>query len=112
MNRRFGRPTTETAGRGQTIQLNFERATKIDHVILMEDISQGERVKDYSLEAMVGGDWEQLKRGRVIGHKQIIRFDPIEITAVRLQVKQSEGEPIIRKLAVYRVQPTASPLPR
>jgi len=110
INRRFGRPITETAGRGQTIQLNFERATRIDHVILMEDIRQGERIKAYSLEAMVGGDWKQLKQGRVIGHKQIIRFDPIETTAVRLQVKQSEGEPTIRKLAVYRVQPTTAPV--
>ena len=102
IQRRFGRAIGETSGRGRTLRLSLERATTIDHVVVMEDIREGERIKDYAVEALVGGSWKTLKQGRVIGHKQIIPFDPIETTAVRLDVRRSEGEPLIRKLAIYR----------
>lgn len=102
IQRRLGRAISETTGRGHNLRLNLERATTIDHVVVMEDIREGERIKEYTIEVLVGGGWRQVKHGRVIGHKQIVRFDPMEATAVRLQVQQSEGEPLIRKLAIYR----------
>ena len=62
-----------------------------------------DRVKDYTLEVLTGNDWKEVHHGQVIGHKQIIRFDPIEASAVRLRLNRAEGEPLIRKLWIGRV---------
>ena len=73
----------------------------IDHVTLMEKITDGERVREYVVEGKVGGQWQKIGGGTCIGHKRIERIKPIEVTAVRLNVIQSVGTPLIRKLAVY-----------
>ena len=103
IRRRFGKAIAETAGQGDHVDLDLGKPTVIDHVITMEDIAQGERVREYVLKGKVGGEWKELCRGTAIGHKRIDHFAPMEVTKVRLTVEKSEGEPVIRKLAVYNV---------
>jgi hypothetical protein len=61
-------------------------------------------------EAMLGGEWKLLFKGQSVGHKRIERFDPVEVTKVRLRCLQSIAELLIRKLAVYHVEPPTTPL--
>ncbi|HOS92531.1 MAG TPA: alpha-L-fucosidase, partial [Armatimonadota bacterium] len=68
-----------------------------------EDIRQGERVREYVVEGLVGTEWRELCRGSAIGHKKIDRFPPVEVAGIRLRCLESAGDPIIRKLAAYRV---------
>jgi alpha-L-fucosidase len=103
IRRRFGRSLAETSGRGGTVTLKLEAATTIDHAILMEDIRAGERVREYVIEGRTDRGWTELARGESIGHKRIERFDPVSVVAVRLRTLRSAAAPIIRKLAVYRV---------
>jgi len=72
----------------------------------MEDIAQGERVREYVVEAYVDGlfrDWEwfELCRGSCIGHKRIHLVAPFESTAIRVRVKEAVGEARIRSFALY-----------
>lgn len=106
IERRFGKSLAETGGRGDVVELPLGGPTLIDHVIAMEDIRQGERARDYLVEGLVNGDWAEVWRGGVIGHKRIMRVAPVELSAVRLRCLQSDGEPIICKLAVYNTGAT------
>lgn len=101
IKRRFGKSIAETSGQGREVVLSLDRPTIIDHVLSMEDIHQGERVRDYVIEGRVGARWFKLCEGTAIGHKKIDRIKPVTVAAVRLQCRKSAGEPIIRKLAVY-----------
>lgn len=76
-------------------------AQTVDHVVLMEDIAQGERVREYLVEGFVNGAWRELSKGTCISHKKIDRFNPVTVTKLRLRVTKSVAEPIIRKFAVY-----------
>jgi alpha-L-fucosidase len=105
IRRRFGQSIAETSGRGDVVELELPKATTIDHVITMEDIAAGERVRAYLLEGLVDGSWQTLARGTAIGHKKIDRFAPVAATRVRWRCEQSAAEPLIRKLAAYRVTP-------
>ena len=69
----------------------------------MENIVEGERVREYVIEGLVSGQWKELSRGTSIGHKKIDQFAPTEVSKVRLRVVKSAGEPQIRKLAAYAV---------
>jgi alpha-L-fucosidase len=103
IKRRFGVSLAETRGRGQTVELSLHPPTVIDHVITMEEIAHGERIREYQIEAAVNGNWRVLCNGLSIGHKRIDRFEPVEASKIRLRCLKSVGEPLVRRLAVFNV---------
>jgi alpha-L-fucosidase len=107
IKRRFGKSLAETHGEGDAVELALEKPATIDHVIIMERIADGERVREYVVEGMTNGEWKELCRGISIGHKRIERFEPVEVSRVRLRCTKSVAEPLIRKLAVYNVSAPA-----
>jgi alpha-L-fucosidase len=103
IRRRFGKSIAETSGKGELVELDLGRPTRSDHVITMENIAEGERVREYAIEGLVSDQWKELCRGTSIGHKKIDQFAPTEMSKVRLRIVKSAAEPLIRKLAVYAV---------
>ncbi|HOZ47180.1 MAG TPA: alpha-L-fucosidase [Candidatus Hydrogenedentes bacterium] len=103
VRRRFGTSLAETSGHGDVVELPLSQPTVIDHVILMENIAEGERVREFVVEGLVGGEWQRLCGGQSVGHKRIDRFDPVEASSVRFRCLASVAEPMVRRLAVYRV---------
>jgi alpha-L-fucosidase len=103
IRRRFGKSLAETSGRGQLVELTLPKSTVIDHAIVMEQIAEGQRVRQYVIEGFVDGKWRELCRGQSIGHKRIERFAPVAAAKIRLRITESVAEPLIHKLAVYHV---------
>jgi len=101
IRRRFGSSVAETHGSGKSLTLSLPSAARIDHVILQEDSSAGQRVRAYHLEARVQGNWQMLGAGTAIGHKRIQPVTPAVVDAVRLIATESVGQAAIRRLAVY-----------
>jgi alpha-L-fucosidase len=101
VRRRFGRSIAETAGSGDTVTLELPRARFLDHVILMEDLEGGERVRRFEVEARTGGNWVPIARGTAIGHERILPIPRARLSAVRLRVLESVGAPRLRRLAVF-----------
>lgn len=104
IRRRFGKSIAETSGNGPIVELAFSKPTRIDHVITMENIVEGERVREYAIEGLAGGEWKELARGTSIGHKKIDQFGSTEVSKLRWRCLKFEAEPRIRKLAAYLVQ--------
>jgi alpha-L-fucosidase len=101
VRRRFGPAVGETGGSGPRIVLSFENATRVDHVILQEELSQGERVRAWKLDGFAFGHWRRLGEGSAIGHKLIHPVPPDGYTILRVTVTQSAGLPVVRRLAAY-----------
>ncbi|HUT56419.1 MAG TPA: alpha-L-fucosidase, partial [Phycisphaerae bacterium] len=106
VRRRFGKPVAETEGQGDTVELTLPAPAIIDHVVTMEDIREGERVREYAIEGWSAARWQPLCKGTAIGHKKIGQFAPIEVLRIRLRCTQAAGTPHIRKMALFR---TATP---
>ena len=101
IRRRFDRSVAETSGQGEVVELALKKPARIDHVVSMEQIAEGARVREYIVEGQIGTGWRELCRGTSIGHKKIDRVAPVDVSAVRLKSTRSVAAPLIRKLAIY-----------
>ena len=102
LQRRYGKALLETSGRGTLITAQPSAPVTIDAVVTMEDISQGERISSYVIEGLIDERWKILAAGSAIGHKKIDRLEqPTTVVAVRLRVLESDGEPIVRRVALH-----------
>jgi len=106
IKRRFSHPLASSSGKGNQIRLDLPSLLKIDHIILQEDIKQGERVRNYTIEVLVKGKWIELLRGQSIGHKRIHQFEEIEVSKLRLTITDAIAEPMILNFSVYNSQAT------
>ncbi len=104
IRRRFGTPVAETKGEGDTVELVLKTPAQIDHVMIMEDLAQGERIRAYEIEGLVPGNtWQKLCDGVSIGHKRIQQFNRTEVAKIRIRSTKAIAPPKIRRLAVFNV---------
>ncbi len=103
LRRRFGKAVAETSGTGTALELALPQPQRIDHVVLQEQIAQGERVRQYIIEGLTSGEdnWQELAKGQSIGHKWIHQFAPVKVAKIRLRVTASTAEPNIRRMACF-----------
>ena len=89
--------------------IDFGKPTVFNRFLAEEDIALGQRVKKFTLEALVDGKWQSLKDALVengdglttIGHRRIICFPTIKATKLRFTITDAKAEPIIKKMGVY-----------
>lgn len=92
------------------VNVQWKKPMAFNRFLVEEDIALGQRVKKFTLEALVDGQWQPLRDMLVedgkdglttIGHRRIICFPTVKATQLRFTVEDSKAEPIIKKLGVY-----------
>lgn len=102
IRRRFGKAAASTRGEGELIELDLTRNRKVNHVVIMEDISHGERILEYKVENLAAnGEWQTLCTGQSVGHKRIEQFPAVATSMIRLRITRAKATPFIRELAAY-----------
>ena len=99
--------------------LDIKEGESFNHFVAEEDIRYGQRVKKFSLEALVDGQWQSLKDELVedgdglttIGHRRIICFPTVKATKLRFTITASRAEPVIKKLGVYHASELSPDIP-
>jgi alpha-L-fucosidase len=95
--------------KGTETVIDFGKPTSFNRFVAEEDIRQGQRVKKFSLEALVDGEWQPLRDALVegsdglttIGHRRIVCFPTVNATKLRFAVTDSKAEPIIKRTSVF-----------
>lgn len=103
IKRRFENPLASTSGIGKKVTLKLEKPAAINHIIIQEDISKGERIRSYEIEGFVDGKWKVLATGESVGHKRIEQIKNIEVSRLRIKVLKAVREPQIKNLSLYFV---------
>ncbi|MCB0732327.1 MAG: alpha-L-fucosidase [Ignavibacteriae bacterium] len=102
LNTRFGNPVASTKFIGNSVELKIsENPVIINNIIIQEDISKGERVRKYYIEALVNGSWKIITDGISIGHKRIHKIDNVKTTKIKLNITEYSDEPVIKNFSVY-----------
>ncbi len=101
ISRNFGAAIASTSGSGKEILLNLKGSAEISYIVLMEDISRGENIREYRLSGLQNGKWKQIAAGTCIGHKRIEVIKKESYSAVKLEVLKSSGTPELKSIACY-----------
>lgn len=104
INRRFGSPLVKTSGAEKSLTLKLPRKQSVNYCIIQEDITKGERIRSYEIEAKVNGKWQTVCTGESVGHKRIEKFTPLVTTELRLTILQSIALPEIISFSVYSTE--------
>jgi len=108
IRRRFSNPisaaVTPTAN-GCEINLTEERL--INHIVLREDLRQGEKIKSFEIYARGGRIYNKVMiySGKYVGHKRIVTFPPIKASEVIVAVNAEDGFQLLEPRVFY-VKPT------
>jgi alpha-L-fucosidase len=103
IKRRFSNLLAAISGKGNQLKINLKDNQEINHIILQENIANGERVRKFVLKGKTSDGWQTIFEGSCIGYKFIHQFDNLKVSEVRLTVLESKGEPQIQKLEVFNV---------
>ena len=95
--------------KGLTTTISFRRPTDFNRFVAEEDIALGQRVKKFTLEALVDGAWlpltdELAEDGdglTTIGHRRIICFPTVKASKLRFTIVDTKAEPVIKKIGLY-----------
>ncbi|QJW89778.1 alpha-L-fucosidase [Spirosoma taeanense] len=87
--------------RNASLTIDFNRPTAFNRFLVQEPIRLGQRVKSFTVEALVDGSWKEIARETTIGYKRILRFPTVQATKLRLTILDAKGAPLISNLEVY-----------
>lgn len=104
IRRRFSDPVASTSGTGRKIELRLNESQQVNHVILQEDITKGERIRRYAVQARTNGRWETVCHGQSVGNKRIQQFDTVTCKRLRLVIDEARAEPRVSNFAVFSVK--------
>lgn len=101
IRKNFSDPLVKVKGRGNEFVVKFKSPQSVSYIVIMEDISKGERIREYILSGLSDGNWISLGKGSCVGHKRIETVRHGMFSAVRLEITRSEGTPMIRSFSCY-----------
>ena len=101
IKKNFSKPIASTSAKGDQIVLSFDNPQNISNIIIQEDITMGQRVRAYSIQAYTKGHWKIIAKGESIGHKRIHPIQPTEVEQLKLVIDQKTLPPIIEQFSVY-----------
>lgn len=104
IKRRFSNPVGKTSGRGNQIEIELPIKQVINHIIIQEDIKNGERIRKYEIQAFINGKWKTIAEGSCVGQKRIQKFDSVSTNKIRLVVSESLASPQIKNFSVFNVE--------
>lgn len=101
---RFHKSIAETSGRGKQIVLKLSnQPVKVNTVILMEELTKGEKIRKYRIDAWLNGQWKALCDGISVGHKRIQNFETVRTSKLRFICLQSDQPPTVKRFAAFNV---------
>lgn len=98
---KFSKKLGSASGKGNVLTISFKSPQQVNYIVLQEDISKGECIREYNLYGKEKGEWKPLSQGFSVGHKRIEILKGKVYSGIKLEITKSEGKPIIRKLECF-----------
>lgn len=84
-----------------TLEINLGQPARFNRFAVQEYIRLGQRVKSFTVDALLNGTWKELAAGTTIGYKRILRFATVTAGKLRLRITAGKACPLIAGTGVY-----------
>jgi len=92
-----------------SLTIDFGKPTKFNRFLAQEYIRLGQRVKSFTVEAWIDGNWKELAKATTIGYKRILRFPSVTATKVRFNITDAKNCPVISNIGIYNAPQILTP---
>ena len=92
---------TDDGVNSATLTIDFGKPTTFNRFLIQEPIKLGQRIKSFTISALVNGEWKELGKGTTIGYKRILRLSTVKATQLRLNITDSKGGILISNIGIY-----------
>ncbi len=97
---KYAHPVAKKVNQGKLVHITFDVPQQLSRIVVMEDISKGERIREYNLYGKENGAWKLLSTGSSVGHKRIEVVEGV-FQAVKFEVTKADGKFFLKELACY-----------
>lgn len=101
--------TTDDSVTTASLTIDFGRPTTFNRFMAQEYIRLGQRVKSFTVEANIAGDWQEVASATTIGYKRILRFPTVEASKLRFTITGSKACPVISNIGIFNVPQILTP---
>ncbi|HEX3010042.1 MAG TPA: alpha-L-fucosidase [Bacteroidales bacterium] len=84
-----------------TLEIDLKKEQTVKYIVLQEYIKLGQRVKKFTVEVMQNNNWVKVADETTIGHKRILKIDPVKTSKVRVSILDSRACPLLSNIEVY-----------
>ena len=84
-----------------SLTIDLGKPTLLNRFLAQEYIRLGQRVKAFTVEALVDEAWKEVARGTTIGYKRIVRFPGVTATKVRFTIAEARICPVISNIGLF-----------
>ena len=94
-----------SAKSGENHEFNVDSNRMINTLLIQEDITRGQHVEEFSVEAYINGAWHHIAEGTTISYKRLLRFTDCKAERIRITIHASRGIANILNTGLYYAEP-------
>lgn len=106
-NRVKGGQRQWVAKQGDVRLYDLKPKSRINVLMVQEDIAKGQRVEAFTVEALTKAGWKEIAKGTTVGYKRLFRFPEVEATQLRVKIDGCRLDANIGNVAAYYAEPLA-----
>ena len=96
------------ASEGSSMILDVTPESTFNTFMIREDISKGQRVEGFTLEAWKDGQWEKIAEGTTVGYRRLLRFPDLQTSKVRITLTATRLSALISEMGLYHAPEVSS----
>ena len=92
---------------GTVRQYDIQKEALVNAFMIQEDISKGQRVESFLVEAYKDGSWIHMAEGTTVGYKSLVRFSDNRPERIRVTIRSARGVANVAAVGLFYAEPLA-----
>lgn len=92
---------------GTVRQYDIQKDALVNAFMIQEDISKGQRIESFLVEAYKDGSWIHMAEGTTVGYKRLVRFSDTRPERIRVTIRSARGVVNVAAVGLFYAEPLA-----
>lgn len=92
---------------GTVRQYDIQKDTLVNAFMIQEDISKGQRIESFLVEAYKDGSWIHMAEGTTVGYKRLVRFSDTRPERICVTIRSARGVANVAAVGLFYAEPLA-----